>query len=244
MNRRILEDHRRRGKVLVAPFNYLIGPINDVSWIDIIIPEISWIGLVQRKYGHAVSVQVITSFTRTVRKVMGGTSTPILSAVSEYAVLDDKKWADIREAAAQDGSLFSIQKALDPLIALYPKCPLRHALINPPSCSTDQHVALMKNVIENLLNRSKRDPMMVQATAVWLAFDSGMLKVAKGISLSRFPEIENYPDTEDSLRVGAAVRQAVTIQFGPTKASEEATAWRRYFWARGIQVSPCEFYNE
>ena len=244
MNRQILEDHRRRGKVLVAPFNYLIGPINDVSWVDIVIPEISWIGLIRQKYGHAVSVQVITSFTRTVRRVIGGTPIPILSAVSEYAALDDKKWADIREAAAQDGSLFSIQKALDPLIALYPKCPLRRALINPPSCSTDQHVALMKDVIENLLNRSKRDPMMGQATAVWLAFDSGMLKVDKGLSLSRFPEIENYPDTEDSLRVGAAVRQAVTIQFGPTKASEEATAWRRYFWARGLQVSPCEFYNE
>jgi hypothetical protein len=48
----VLADHKRRGKTLLAPFNHMIGPLREVSWVRSIIPEILWIGLIQFQHGH------------------------------------------------------------------------------------------------------------------------------------------------------------------------------------------------
>ena len=188
-------------------------------------------------------MELITSFTRTVRNLKEEIQTSVFSGVSEYTGLDENIWQDLRTDALQDGSICDIQRALEPLIALYPECPLRHLFISLPVFS-DKHVNTMKRVVGNLFQRSERDPMMVQATAIWLAFDSGKLKVFKRLALSNFPEIEKYPDTEESRKIGASVRATLNLQFESLMQSEESISWRNYFWKRGMQLSDCEVYDE
>jgi hypothetical protein len=81
--------------------------------------------------------------------------------------------------------------------------------------------------------------MMVQATAIWLAFDADILKVNSDLSLARFPEIEHYPDTEISQRIGASIRSGLNIFFGSQIHYSDAP-WPSYFWNRGFAIEPCE----
>lgn len=83
--------------------------------------------------------------------------------------------------------------------------------------------------------------MMVQANVVWLAFDAGILKVQEGIPLAEFPEIEYYPNTELSRKIGSCIRAMLNGFFGPNESSFTSGYWPAYFWNRGLVIEECEF---
>jgi hypothetical protein len=127
-------------------------------------------------------------------------------------------------------------------VALYPDCPLKVLFSSGAGGQSDQHERVVRQVVQSLYARAEYGPMMVQATAIWLAFDAGILHVNPDVALAQFPEIEAYPDTEISRRVGASIRASLNLFFG----SEQMTSgeWPRYFWNRGLEISRCEFSDE
>lgn len=237
----MLADHKKRGKTLLAPFNHMIGSLREVSWVRSIIPEILWIGLIQYQHGHRRGVQLITSMARLAREVQSGAASEIFAAASSFSKLSDPGWADLRKGMAAKGELFSIQEPLTPLITLYPECPLKPIFASPPTKIPDDALARMMNLVSVLFRRNDRDPMMIQATATWLAFDAGKLKVSEGLALAQFPEIERYPDTELSRRVGSGVRATLNMLIGSDQGQPVDTSWPTYFWNRGLAIAPCEF---
>lgn len=82
--------------------------------------------------------------------------------------------------------------------------------------------------------------MLVQATAIWIAFDAGMLKVAPHLALAEFPKIQDYPSTERSKEVASSIRATLNQMFGDTKWMASGTNWPAAFWNRGIEIEPCE----
>lgn len=244
MRREILADHKRRGTILVPPFTHMLGVLQEVSWVKTIIPEVCWIGLIQYDYGHQRGVELITSFTRTMRQVRSSSSREIFAATSSYSEIAGAEWAELRERMSATGDLPKLQQSLEPLIALYPQCPLGPVFAVPPTVAPENALERMRNLVASLFHRADRDPMMVQATAIWLAFDSGVLKVQRGLSLAQFPEIEHYPDTEISKRVGGAIRATLNGFFGQEQLYSRASSWPPYFWNRGLTLSPCELSND
>ena len=47
----VLPDHKRDRKKLIAPFNYMLGGMQDISYIDAIMPEIVWLALLHERFG-------------------------------------------------------------------------------------------------------------------------------------------------------------------------------------------------
>jgi len=242
--RQVLADHKKRGKTLVSPFTHMLGPLQEVSWVNTIIPEVSWIGLIQYQHGHRRGVEIITSFARTARSVGSGGSRKTFAAASSYSEVSGPEWAQLREAMAITGDLFQIQESLEPLIALYPECPLGPVFATPPAKAPENALLRMTSLVSSLFHRADRDPMMVQATVIWLAFDAGVLKVQEGLSLAQFPEIEHYPDTELSRKVGGAIRSSLNMFFGEEQLYYPASPWPRYFWNRGLALTPCELSDD
>ncbi|OIP35030.1 MAG: hypothetical protein COW04_12365 [Deltaproteobacteria bacterium CG12_big_fil_rev_8_21_14_0_65_43_10] len=144
---------------------------------------------------------------------------------------------------AASGELFEIQKALIPLIVFYPECPLGFLYSTMPRLTDGEHLEHLesfKTLVAGLYDKTSRNTMMVQATAVWLAFDSGALKVFEGLALASFPEIEKYPNTELSQKVAGSIRASVPMFF--TEHHYPVTSnWPRYFWNRGFEIDQCYF---
>lgn len=242
--RQILTDHKKRGKTLVPPFTHMLGPLQEVSWVNTIIPEVSWIGLIQYQHGYRRGVELITSLARTVRSVRSDGSRHIFAAASSYAEVSGPEWVQLRETMAATGDLFQIRESLEPLITLYPECPLGPVFAAPPVTPHENALHRMTSLVSSLFRRADRDPMMVQATVIWLALDAGVLKVQKGLSLEKFPEIERYPDTEISRKVGGVIRASVNMFFGQEQLYSHASPWPRYFWNRGLALTPCELSDD
>lgn len=245
--RGVLADHKKRGKTLLAPFNHMIGSLQEVSWVRSIIPEILWIGLIQLQHGHRNGVHLITSMARLAREGRRSDAdapSEIFATASSFLKLSCPEWADLRKELASKGELFSIQEPLTPLITLYPECPLKPIFARPPTTVPDNALARMTNLVSSLFRRHDRDPMMIQATVTWLGFDAGKLKVSEGLALAQFPEIERYPDTELSRRVGSGVRATLNILIGSGHGQPVDVSWPKYFWNRELAIAPCDFSDD
>jgi len=211
--------------------------------VNTMIPEVCWIGLIQYQHGHHLGVELITSFARTARSVHSGGSHKVFAAASSYSEVSGSEWARMRETMAAAGDLFQIQQSLEPLIALYPECPLSPVFSAPPM-APENALQRMRSLVSSLFHRTDRDSMMIQATVTGLAFDAGVLKVHKGLSLARFPEIEHYPKTEISRKVGGAIRSTLNMFFGREDFFPLSSPWPQYFWNRGLTLSPCEVSDD
>lgn len=240
--KKILQDHKRQGKTFIPPFQHMLGPLREISWVKTMLPELLWIALIQDYHGHREGVALITLFTRIVRKCSPSEKKRIFATISSFEELTKDERSCLQSELATSGELFKIQKALLPLIVFYPDCPLRFLYSTKPSLAdgTDQILERFKILVEGLYDKISRDTAMVQATAIWLAFDSGVLKVFKGLALASFPEIEKYPYTELSQKVAASIRASIHMFF--TEPHYPASCkWPQYFWNRGFEIDRCYF---
>jgi hypothetical protein len=196
--RKILQDHKRRGKALIPPFTDKLGPLREVSWVRTMLPEFLWIALIQDCHGLHEGVDMVTALTRIARRRSPSEKKHIIATITSLGELNTDEQSFLRSELAASGDLFNIQKPLLPLVVFYPDCPLRFLYSTEPTFAdgTDQHLERFKTQVQGLYDKTSRDTMMVQATAMWLAFDSGVLKVSEGLALASFPEIEEYPYTE------------------------------------------------
>jgi hypothetical protein len=238
--RRVLSDHKQRGKILVPPFIHMLGPLGEVSWNKTIFPELLWIALIHHSRGDRKAVEIITALSRSARSIKSNFARKWFAATSDYASLSAADYEQLRLALQQQKILDGILVPLEPLINWYPECPLAPLFPEPPARSLRKNTLTpLKEVIASLYRRSERGPMMVQATAIWLAFDADILKVTSDMSLARFPEIEHYPDTEISQEIGGSIRGGINMFFGSGTHYSDAT-WPDYFWNRGLAIEPCE----
>lgn len=240
--KKILQNHKRQGKTFIPPFTHTLGPLHEVSWIKTMLPELLWIALIQDYYHYHEGVELITSFSRIVHRCSPSDKKIVFATISSLGQLTEDEKSCLQSDLATSGDLFKIQKALLPLITFYPECPLRFLFSSKPDFSENkkENLEQFKSLVEGMYDKTSKDTMMVQATAIWLAFDSGTLKVKKGLALASFPEIEKYPHTDLSRKVASSIRASMYIFFTepiyPTSLN-----WPSYFWNRGLEIDRCYF---
>ncbi|MGD0565675.1 MAG: hypothetical protein ABSA66_21650 [Roseiarcus sp.] len=238
----VLADHRKVGSRLIAPFNDMFGPTRDVSWINTMIPELLWIALIQDVHGSRRGVEIITAFTRDVRASSADRSTEIWAAAGKFTAIPGEALRAIVTGSPENYA-DELRDALRPLAAWYPSHPLNALLAGETLDASADELTYLKRTVATLFDRSCKAAIMTQATAVWLAFDADRLKVAPDLSLAQFPRIEEYPETELSLRIAASIRASLNQFFGDTAIMASESDWPAAFWNRGLEIAPCEDYD-
>lgn len=233
----VLGDHKRVKSKLVTPFNDAFGPMREVSWINIMIPELLWIALVQKAWGLHCAVKIITAFTRDVRASDPKREHTIWAAAGKFAALPNGVLAGIVEGRPYRDALCA---PLAPLHAHYPDHPMRELVSAVTGLHSSHDLGALKRLVRDLFDRASTNSMMVQATATWLAFDAERLKVSTGLALADFPQIEDYPKTEQSQRIAASIRATLNQMFGEADLMASGTDWPIAFWNRGLELEVCE----
>ncbi|MDL2205171.1 hypothetical protein QQF51_21275 [Brucella intermedia] len=233
----VLSDHRRTKSKLVTPFNDAFGPMHEVSWINMMIPELLWIALVQEAWGPRRGVEIITAFTRDLRASDPTHDRTIWAAAGKFASLPGGVLSSIVEGRPYRDDLCG---PLAPLHAHYPDHPMRELTQAATGECWSQDLGALKTLVGVLFDRSSTCAIMVQATATWLAFDADRLKVSAGLALADFPRIEDYPETEQSQRIAASIRATLNQMFGDADMRASGTDWPTSFWNRGLELEQCE----
>lgn len=236
----VLGDHKRVKSKMVTPFNDAFGPMHEVSWINAMIPELLWIALVQKAWGPRRGVEIITAFTRDVRASDPMRDQTIWAAAGKFTDLPEGVLSGIINGQPYRDDLCV---PLAPLHAHYPDHPMHELAPSTSEKPRGQDLGELKALVGELFDRSSTTAIMAQATATWLAFDTGRLKVSAGLALADFPRIEDYPDTEQSQRIAGSIRATLNQMFGETNLMASGTEWPVAFWNRGLELQPCEDWD-
>ena len=235
-NRGVLRGYQRKGKRFIPPFLQYINP-EESRWMDHRVPELVWIALLMQFLGVKEGTEVAKSIAQAAAKCERATKRAF-AAASDYVELGNEQKQCIRSVLDAEGVLDKARWGLAALILNYNEFPLAFLTEagTPIEGSSGSSLDDLRTVIDNISDRHGYDGTLVQATVVYIYFINNMLKVSPHVGLANFPAIEEYPRTEESQRVAASVRSAVTMLLTRDMPSD----WRNSFWNQGRTLGPCE----
>ena len=234
-SRRVLKDYKQKGKRFIPPWLQLF-PLEESKWIDDRVPELIWIALLMQTLGIKLGNDVATAIAKKAAEF--SQVGKAFAAASDYFELNEEQKQQVQAALDAEGMLESAQTALATLIDQYDGFPL--AFLKPSN--SDHEISMepsfedLARAIHAIYDRESREAIFVQATTVNIYFTNDLLKVAPGLSLGNLNAVLEYPETEESLKVAASVRSAVTFLIGKEVISD----WASSFWRRGRIITPCE----
>ncbi len=235
--RRVLQGYRQEGKRFIPPFLQHMSNMTESRWLDNRVPELIWIALLI----HVFGVKEGTAIALCVAKAAANcdrTNKRAFAAASDFVDLNDEQKYCIRSVVGKEKMLDKADQGLAALVHNYPDFSL--AFLSNSGCRVDDPLSsTLKDLAEsmaNIGNRQSQAGIYAQAAVVYIFFVNGHLKVAPHVGLANLPAIEDYPNTDESLRVAASVR---SIAIG-LLARDTPSDWPRSFWNQGRSLSPCE----
>lgn len=238
--KKILSDHKRVGKKFIPLLAQL--ELQDVHWIDTVIPELIWLALLNAELGIRRGAQLTATITKLASKISRKKIKPWFALVSAFESLTNLQKTRMVVQLETTGDLNDIKKALSPLINLYPKCPIRFLYrleTDIDDYENEAEILKLKRTLGNIFDRKSVSATWCQANAIYAAFVCDKLKVSPELALANFPAVENYPNTEESRKIAASIRATTTMMVGQI-AVENRIFWPRYFWNRGLELEDCE----
>lgn len=238
----VLSDHKRVGKKLMPPLLHrLSSEFHETPWVRRMVPELIWLALLQEA-DLRLGIKLAESLAGTASQAAPLQRPNWYGTVSSFALISQDQAREVRRLLAASALLVQLQEALAPLIALYPECPLEFLFEDgQPSGRTEaEFLTSFKAVLRKMLDKSLPETTLASATFIYLAFIGDILKVAEGLALADFPKVADYPNTERSKEVAAAVRSTLPLFFGPP-SYDLTSPWPDYFWNRGVRLEPCTF---
>ena len=233
---KMLESHKRIGKRLVPPL-IEIGPWNEVDWVDQLLPELLWIGLLNAEYGIEAGAHLCAEVVAAAKpelEVLGQNA--FLCRTSSFGKFSQDQLTRIREKLNSAHVLTDFQVAISPLCVAYPKCPLANLVRG--TGTLESALAKIREVLPTLFNRWEEAATIVQVHATYMTFIQGLLFAVEGTSLENFPAVMAYPHTEESRKIASSCRSFVSMLLF-NKLNEIETCWPGYFWNRGLELEKC-----
>jgi hypothetical protein len=252
----VLTDHKKIGKNFVPPYVYLLGEGTDIKWRQRMLPEYLWLSLLNLQIGWIDGADISLSFARIAANVTGVPSEEFskkfgkapklfFGLTTSFSLLNKKQLKSIVSKLEKQGKLEPLQYSLKGLVSFYPKCPLSFIFGSKKPEPKEEYLPIIKESVSKFFD--KYDSLTVSAltNAVYIAFCTNKLRVivsddrnSKDDShLANFPEIEKYPNTEESRIVAAQVRiAAANFANQEENVSED---WSNYFWNRGLEIESC-----
>ena len=234
--RRVLRGYRREGKRSIPPLLQRMR-LTETEWMDDRVPELVWIALLI----HVLGVKEGTAVAVSIAKAAAGCdriAERAFAATSDYAELSDEQKQCVRLELSADMTLGKARLALAALIRHYTEFPLAF-LADPDGSNEDSAGSTLEDLgaaINNISDRQGHAGIFAQATVVYIFFVNDKLKVFSGSGLAKLPAIEEYPITDESQRVAASVRSAVSLLLTQDIPSD----WRNSFWNQGRSLGSCE----
>lgn len=233
--RGILTDHKRTGKRFVPPLMDL--GIKELSWVDQILPQLLWCGLLVNQYGMAMAMRGFESVILAGKAVLREDQKLWMALTSSFGELDDQQRRQFIAELEAGGWATEVRHAIEPLVACYPRCPMSFLLPHTPECN-DNSLEYIREVLKATMNRWDDTGTYLQIMWVYSAFIQGRLFVQPDSVLARLPEVESYPHTEISRHIASGCRATVNSFFN-AELQERTQTWCKYFWQRGLELEPC-----
>lgn len=233
----ILAGHKRIGKRFIPPMMQLPMRV-DTSYVNDMLPELIWIGLINDRVGYVQGARIIEKVFLAVdaRKEKGQEGNYAL--MSSFNKLTDDQKTAITDDLREEGELDIIQNSLAPLVLLYDDCPLK--FFGPPTNTYSQEdlISIIKLCVGKTIDRYDTAGIVLYGAMLLARLVTKTIKFSADMSLPDFNAVINSPGSEEARRTAGFVRANGLAEFGMMKVGN---AWAKHFWDKNFELSPCEF---
>lgn len=242
----VLSDHQRVGRRFIPPM-LQFGNLQGISISQRIIPELFWMALLNDYYGWQGGAELSLSLARAAalatgispdefKKPDGQAPKELFATTSAFRTLTEEQKGQLIRSLKLSFKWESLVRGLSPLVSLYPECPLAFLFEGARLTRTKEDLAYVKGVLKELFDKYTKQSVSMFANAIYIAFCTNKLRVFEGSLLSKFPAIQDYPETEESRAIAAAIRASVYSFFSDTPPE-----WGIEFWNKGLELEPCDY---
>ena len=152
----ILSDHKRIGKRFIPPFMHTFGGFQEVKWVDVPLPELLWLALLNHRYGLSRGAELGLSIARTAA-ALSAPEKVWFGPISAYGKLvTEQRQAVVRTLKAET-HLEDLKRSLGGLVGLYPECPLDFLFEGElPEGELPDHLSQLKIVLADLFDKTTK----------------------------------------------------------------------------------------
>lgn len=235
--KQLLDGHKKIGKRFIPPMKQ-IPIMNEVSYIDNILPELIWIGLINEKVGYVRGARILELIFSTIDKFEEPTQHNSFALISSFNLLSEDQKECLVKTLDQADFLEIVKNSLAPLNLLYENCPL--LFIGPPTnhYSSEELVATMKKCVADVIDKYETPGIVLNGSILLSRLVTRKIKFPADMDLPDFNAVIDSPDSDEAKRAAAFMRSNALMEFG---MHEVSAVWAQYFWNRGYELSPCEF---
>ena len=235
--KKVLQNYKKVGSKFIPPITHQLGPIKPISYGRQILPELIWWDVIIDKESHKFAADLAVAIA-TYFKEQEDTST-FWGFVSDYSKLNEDEFTSLKKSLNDNRMLERLQNALADFLELYPECPLVGFFDCHPHGGVDiSYIDRFEKRYAEAEDKRSRAGILIQSQVVYMGFAIGKFRVFEGLALADFPEIEKYPETELSLKVGASVCATVNLFSEQMLPDYQDDVWVKYFWNRSFTIRP------
>jgi len=231
--KKILIDHKKRGKKLVPPLSEFA--ISDFSYVKDGIPQIIWYALLNKYYGLRQGTDLALKFGQTIDSLLIKKEVPY--HLSWFYDLSKQNYKSIKDKLIEIKVFDKINIALSPLLNLYPDCPLNNIFISEEY--SERNISDIKEILILLYDKKGKESTFALANVIYLMGMCKKLHIVKNSVLADLPKLVDYPNTEKSKMIASGIRASTNFLLS-SNAIENNHFWVSYFWNRGLEIEPNE----
>lgn len=205
-------------------------PLSEVRWINYMLPELLWLGLLIERYNYLKGSELGLLFALTAMEI--SKTNDWFGPISAYTKLNEEQKNKIVNSLKSQNVLERYTDALIPFAVFYPSCPLNFIFENNLINNIDRQKILneFKSFLAKIFARRDKCAMFIQGSALYIALGSDLLKIC--VPESELPKIPNiltdYPNSEESKRAGSEVRASMNVLLGNAQ-DNHSPDWADYF---------------
>lgn len=232
----VLGGHREDTRKV---FTCLPPNTQGVSYIEIGVPEISWIAILMEELGPFKTAKVLELIADTIRTGLTDTAPqPLLT--SFIAGFDASLTNSIKQTLMSAGLFVPCAAAVEDFVSLYPSFPIKWLIVKPEPAPNADYLPRFKRLLQELLDKTSPRAATAQAHLIYAAIASGAIILPPGM-LENLEEIRQYPNTEKSKNLAASLRSITTMFVAQLSELPDGKVWSTYFWERGLELEPINY---
>ncbi len=213
-------------------------PFKNISYIDDILPELIWIGLINDRVGHIQGSRIIERLFAAVNELTTNEQRSNYALISSFTKLSDIQKKELVNTLKKEHLLDFLRDTLAPLTLLYDNCPL--SFLGPPEKIYTEGglIEIIKRCVKTTGDRYNT-PAVVLYGAMFLArLVTESNTIAPEVNLPDLNAVINSPGSEEAERAAGFLRARGLAEFGILRPSN---SWAKHFWNKNFEISACEF---
>lgn len=232
------KGYKKSGKVYTPPILQL-GQLNAVHWVNELLPELFWIGLLQQKYGFGNGSN-ISSKVVGIALQLSDDKNIWFGPISIFSKFSDVEKELLKKEFSRNHILTELQSTFSHINYYYPNFPLSFLFNDNESTFDKGKLDSFKIFINSIYDRTSIPANLIQGVALDLIFKSNInMTFDSNSSLVEFPKFEEYPTTEISIKVASGIRNCINMIYSNYHKPNYTQEWQNYFWNRGLQIDEC-----